>query len=51
MITIVFLAIGLKENTNATDGFRVIGKTREEVIYGYPEDGVNQYFERNDKNH
>ena len=39
MITIVFLAIGLKENTNATDGFRVIGKTREEVMYGFRVDG------------
>jgi len=50
-ITNVFLAIGLKENINATVGYRVTGGTLEEVMYGYPEDGVNQHFKRNDKNH
>ena len=50
-ITIVFLAIGLKENISATAGYRVTGNTPEEVMYGYPEDGVNQHFKRNDKNH
>ena len=41
-ITNAYLVIGLKENTNATDGYKATGSTPEEVMYGFRVDGDRQ---------